>query len=95
MVFTNQVNVAEKVFITAGNPLNNIDMTLGLVSGISNTFLVPISYKAIFSRTPINDDETIFSMLRLTKDNIADIRKHNMLILSTSLNTRMERGQDL
>lgn len=95
MVFTNQVNIAEKVFITAGNPLNNIDMTLGLVSGISNTFLVPISYKAIFSRTPIDDDETIFSMLRLTKDNIADIRKHNMLILSTSLNTRMERGQDL
>ena len=64
MIFSNQVNIAEKAFIIAGNPLNNSDMTLGLVTGISTAFLVPLSYKALFSRGPVDDSELITNILR-------------------------------
>lgn len=95
MVFSNQINVSEKAFVIAGNPLNNSDITLGLVTGISNAFLVPISYKSLFSRGPLEDDDLILDMLRLTKENISDIKKRNMLVLANSLHSLREMEKDL
>ena len=91
MIFSNQVNIAEKAFIIAGNPLNNSDMTLGLVTGISTAFLVPISYKALFSRGPVDDSELITNILRFTREDISDMKKHNMLVLANSLHELREK----
>lgn len=80
-IFTNQVNPAEKAFIVVVNPLKSGHQAIALVSGISNFYLVPISYRAIISRTIIWDEKEILNALRFTKEELSAIKKKNMLLL--------------
>lgn len=83
--FHNQINLAEKVFISAVNSLKNENYTTGLVAGISSSYLVPIAFKAIFSHTQLEDDEMIYHSLQFTREDISQIRKNNVLLLSNAI----------
>ena len=80
--FHNQINPAEKVFISAVNSLKNENHTMGLVAGISSVYLVPTSFKAIFSHTQLEDDELIRRALEFTKEDISAIKKNHSLLLT-------------
>lgn len=79
--FHNQVNPAEKVFISAVNSLNNVDYTLGLVAGISSVYLIPTAFKAIFSRKKLENETMLLETLKFSKDDISQLKKKNVLLL--------------
>ena len=55
---------------------------MGLVAGISSIYLVPTSFKAIFSHTRLEDDELIRRALEFTKEDISAIKKNHSLLLT-------------
>ena len=84
-IFDNQTNASEKAFILAVNSLKNNGLSHGLVLGISSSYLVPTTYKAVFSRSPLEDKAFLVHMLQFTKADIAQIKRHHVLLLSDSL----------
>lgn len=88
--FQNQINPVEKCFILVVNPLKNSYVTCGLVQGISNSFLVPVAYKAVFSRQPLTDEALVRKSLQFSKNDLSMIKKRSMLLLADSLSDLRE-----
>lgn len=78
----NQSNHVEKCFITAVNPLSGGNRTMGIVSGISNHYLMPVSYKALFSRQIIKNKSQILDALKFSKQELTHLKKDCMLMLT-------------
>lgn len=76
MVMKNQANEAERIFLIIANPYNNnANFTIGMISGISAKYLVPISLKVIFSKTRLEEDEDLRNALRFTKDDFNSMKR--------------------
>lgn len=76
MVMKNQANSAERVFFIIANPFNNnASLSVGILSGISGKYLVPISLKAILSKNQLNEDEDLRGALRFTKEDFNTMKK--------------------
>lgn len=76
MVMKNQANSAERIFFIIANPFhNNAALTVGILSGISGKYLVPISLKAILSKNRLHEDEDLRGALRFTKDDFNAMKK--------------------
>lgn len=76
MVMKNQANSAERIFLIIANPYNiNANITVGIISGISSKYLVPISLKVILSKTKLEETEELKNVLRLNKEDFERMRK--------------------
>lgn len=76
MVMNNQANPAERIFLIIANPYNiNANLTVGIMSGISSRYLVPISLKVILSKTRLKETEELRNALRLNKEDYERMRK--------------------
>lgn len=76
MVMNNQANPAERIFLIIANPYNiNANLTVGIISGISSRYLVPISLKVILSKTRLEETEELRNTLRLNKEDYERMRK--------------------
>lgn len=76
MVMKNQANSAERIFFILANPFqNNAALTVGILSGISAKYLVPISLKVILSKNRLCEDEVLREALRFTRDDFHLMKK--------------------
>ena len=80
-VLQNQTNKTEKIYINVINPLTNAAQTFGILCGISMHYFVPVSYKALFSYSPLKADDIPIEKLRFSKEEIKSIKKHNALLI--------------
>lgn len=87
-IFENLSNPVEKAFIIAVSPLSGGNRTTGIVSGISNHYLVPIAYKVLFSKQIIKNKSSILEALKFSKDEFAQLKKNSTVMLT---NTRPVR----
>lgn len=76
MVMENQSNRAERIFINIANPFNNnATLTVGMLCGISDKYMIPISLKVILSKSRLPEDAALREALRLTKDDFSSMKK--------------------
>lgn len=76
MVMNNQANPAERIFLIIANPYNiNANLTVGIMSGTSSRYLVPISLKVILSKTRLEETEELRNALRLNREDYERMRK--------------------
>lgn len=76
IVMKNQANEAERIFMMIANPLHyNASLTVGIVTGISGKYLVPISLKIVFSQHPLTEDEDLRNSLRFTKEDFRRMKQ--------------------
>lgn len=80
----NQVAASEYVMISCVNNLVNPGQQLGLISGLSNYTMLPISFKVLISSTLIPNRESILDSLRFSKEDFAMMKKTNYLSILNS-----------
>lgn len=79
--FINQYNTLEECLLYIFNPLELRDSTYGMLCGISSADMRPCAFKCLVSLTshPYSDD--LKQQLRLTKDELKESKKLNMLVI--------------
>lgn len=76
ILMENQSNRAERLFINIANPFsNNATLTVGMMCGISDKYLIPIALKGLFSKSRLPEDGTLREALRITKDDFDSMKK--------------------
>lgn len=76
MLLENQSNRAERIFFNVANPFNNnAMMTVGMLCGISDKYMVPIGLKTILSKSRLPEDAALREALRFTKDDFNSMKK--------------------
>lgn len=76
MTMENQSNRAERLFINIANPYhNNAALTVGMLCGISDKYLIPIALKGIFSKNRLPEDAALRESLRLSRDDFSSMKK--------------------
>ena len=76
MIMENQSNRTERLFINIANPFNNnATLTVGMVCGISDKYLVPVALKGIFSKSRLPEDAALNEALRISKDDFSSMKK--------------------
>jgi transcriptional regulator with XRE-family HTH domain len=81
-MFRNANNNVEKIFIVAKEPFKKLGVMKGILTGISYKMFQPISFKVIISERRISEDETLLNWLKISKENLSDLRKYSCLTLS-------------
>lgn len=76
LVMQNQANKSERIFLILANPYsNNANFTVGMISGISAQYLVPVSLKIILSKTKLEEDEDLRNALQFTKEDFNSMKR--------------------
>ncbi len=76
MVLVNQSNDAERVFLNIANSFNNnATLTVGMLSGISSKYMVPISLKVFISKMPLPENEELREALLFSKADFVNMKK--------------------
>ena len=87
-ILQNQTNRTEKLYLNVITPLSTSTQTFGVLSGISMHYFVPVTYKALFSYSPLKDEDIPIERLKFSKEDIKLIKKHNaMLIINDPINS--------
>lgn len=75
----NQDTPIERIAIVILSPFRNCNELYGIMSGISDRPFMPIALKMLFSKTPLELDEKLLQKLKLSKEDINNIKRYNML----------------
>lgn len=75
----NQIMESEHAMISCVNNLVNPDRQLGLVTGLSNYTMLPVTFKTIISRTKIGDREELMELLMFSKEDFKLMKKNHSL----------------
>ena len=75
LVMENQNNPAERVFLNIANPFGQSSVTVGMISGTSSKYMVPISMKLILSQQRMAVDASLQEALRFTKEDLRRVRQ--------------------
>ena len=86
MSFVNQSNRAEKINITALNPLKKDDIVRALLCGFSDNPVTPVAFRSIISPRPLPEDESLLEQLMLDRDDFKFMKRYNLLSVQ-SFNT--------
>lgn len=81
-ILQNQTNRTEKLYLNVITPLSTSTRTFGVLSGISKHYFAPVTYKALFSCNPLNEEDIPVNQLRFSKEDIKLIKKHNALLIT-------------
>ena len=79
--FVNQYNTLEEDLLYIFNPLELRDSTDGLLCGISSADLMPCAFKCLVTLTPQEHTEAFKKRLLITRDELNQWQKLNMLIV--------------
>lgn len=80
----NQITQSEYVMISCVNNLVNPNQQLGLVSGLSNYTMLPITFKTIISNTKITDKDILLDTLLFSKEDFRILKKTHFLTVQNS-----------
>lgn len=83
-ILHNQISSSEYVMISCVNNLVNPGQQLGMVSGLSNYTMLPITFKAVISNTPLTNREALMNLLLFTKEDFKQMRKTNCLSIQNA-----------
>lgn len=75
----NQLSKSEHTMIFCVNNLVNPGQQAALVSGLSNYTMLPVTFKAVISDTPINSMEKLQNLITFSKDELKFIKQMNYL----------------
>ncbi len=75
----NQITKQERVMISCVNNLVNPGQQLGLVSGLSNYTMLPVTFKTVISNTKITDKESLMDLLLFSKEDFKLMKKTHSL----------------
>lgn len=80
----NQIAKLEQVMISCVNNLVNPSQQLGLVSGLSNYTMLPVTFKTVISNTRITDKEALMDLLLFSKEDFKLMKKTHSLTVQNS-----------
>ena len=80
----NQITKLEQVMISCVNNLVNPSQQLGLVSGLSNYTMLPVTFKTVISNTKITDKEILMDLLLFSKEDFKLMKKTHSLTVQNS-----------
>ena len=80
----NQITKSEHVMISCVNNLVNPNRQLGLVSGLSNYTMLPVTFKTVISNTRITDKQTLLEILLFSKEDFKQMKKTHFLTVQNS-----------
>lgn len=80
----NQITQSEHVMISCVNNLVNPNQQLGLVSGLSNYTMLPVTFKTVISNTKITDKDTLLDLLLFSKEDFKALKKTHILTVQNS-----------
>ena len=75
LVMQNQNNPAERAFLNIANPFGQSSVTVGMISGTSAKYMVPISLKFILSQQKMPVDNALRESLRFTQKDLKLMRQ--------------------
>ena len=75
LVMQNQNNTAERTFLNIANPFGQSNITVGMISGTSAKYMVPISLKFILSQHRMPVDKALQDILRFSKEDFRLMRQ--------------------
>lgn len=75
----NQITESEHAMISCVNNLVDPGRQLGLVSGLSNYTMLPVTFKTIISRTKIADRDEVMKLLLFSKEDFKLMKKTHSL----------------
>ena len=75
LVMQNQDNASERVFLNIANTFGQGTVTIGMLSGTSSKYMVPIALKVIISQNPLPQDETLRNSLLFSREDFSVMRK--------------------
>jgi hypothetical protein len=90
-VFRNVNNQFENLFIVSKEPFKKHHVMNGILTGISYKDFQPISFKVTLSGYEIEEDETLTDWLKFNKENISQIKKNNIFVLSEAYDNFLPR----
>lgn len=79
--FENQNNRVERAFLYAMNSFSHGNLMTGLFCGLSTQPIIPVSFKFVLSPNRLEEDETLKEQLRISKNDIRQMRKMNMFVI--------------
>lgn len=75
----NEVSQTEQVMISCVNNLVNPNLQIGLITGLSNYTMLPISFKTVISNTELTNKDKLINLLTFSKEDLQLIKKTNYL----------------
>jgi hypothetical protein len=81
----NQDTPIERIAIVILSPLRNCNEIYGIMSGISDRPFMPIALKMLFSKTTLELDEKLIQKLKLSKEDINNLKRYNMLSITNQI----------
>lgn len=82
--FLNKYNKLEQDLLYIFNPLELIDMTEGLLCGISSTDLLPCAFKCLVCLSPKNNYEELKKRLQIKSKDLKRLQKLNMFVVDNN-----------
>ena len=76
--------ISEHVFISCIHNLVNSNQQIGLMSGLSNYTMLPITLKVLISNTEITNKDWLIQQLVFSKEDYKLMKKTNYLSLQNS-----------
>lgn len=73
----NEISQTEHVMISCINNLINPNLQVGLVTGLSNYTMLPVSFKTVISNTELTNKKSLLELLIFSKEDLQMIRKTN------------------
>lgn len=84
-VLENQFNDAEKMFLSFYHPIDREQETPGLLCGLTRQRFQPAAVRCLLSLRRLKADDTLIERLQLSRRELQEIRKSNMLIIENRL----------
>lgn len=78
-ILNNQVSVSEHVLISCVKNLVNPNQQVGLVSGLSNYTMLPVTFKTILSSVEITDRRLLTDHLLFTKEDFKIMKQYHYI----------------
>lgn len=75
LVLQNQDNAAERIFINICNTFGQGTVTVGMISGTSSKYMVPIAMKILLSQQQLPQDDKLHKMLEFDREDIALMKR--------------------
>lgn len=78
-ILHNQVSASEHVMISCVKNLVNPKQQIGLVSGLSNYTMLPVTFKTVLSSTEITDKHLLNNLLLFSKEDFKTMKHYHYL----------------
>lgn len=83
ITMTNQVNLAERLYLCLLNPTFTHSPAVGILTGLATKpFFAPISYKVIVSKNQLSENEAFYQVVELNKEDVHNLKHYNMMLVN-------------